>query len=159
MMEGSAWRLPPGFRAGTVGGRRLRHLVPPAGSLGICGAPVAAETPMTSLAESDRVCPHCIDRITGKKAPAPQPLAKKVEPLRSIAAPTTVAIEVPRRIAELLVGVLDPVGTRATPRGEAVRYELSFEHARAVADVLEEVGETRESARIARALSVATSPA
>jgi hypothetical protein len=158
-MEGTpSRRLPPGFRVGTVAARSLRHLVPPDGRFGICGAPVTAETLATSVGDQDRVCERCIERLTGRKPFVPQPSARKPEPPAPpptpdpTPEPRKVAFELPRRIAKLLDGVLDPVGTRPTSRGDtAVRYELPVAEAHVVADVLRDIGERRESARILRA--------
>jgi hypothetical protein len=155
-MEGTpSRRLPPGFRVGTVAARSLRHLVPPEGRFGICGAPVAHETLATDVAEEDRVCERCIDRLTGGKPFVPQPPARKPKPPAPPPPdhtpeppPRKVAFELPRRIAKLLDGVVDPVGPRPTARGAAVRYELPVAEAQVVADVLREIGERRESERI-----------
>jgi hypothetical protein len=153
-MEGfSPFTLPPGFRTGTVATRTMRHLIPPAGRFGICGAPVAADTIATRLAADDRVCPHCIDRVLGTKPPAPQPLPKKVKPPEQPqrAAPKTVTVEVPSRVAAYLEGFLEPVGSRVTPKGRALRYVMPLDQAKTVAEVLDEAGIERESARIIRA--------
>jgi hypothetical protein len=164
-MEGTpSRRLPPGFRVGTVAARSLRHLVPPDGRFGTCGAPVAEETLATEVHDEDRVCGRCVERLTGGKPFVPQPPARKPKPPAPSlpdAPPTPdptpeppprkVAFELPRRIAKLLDGVLDPVGSRPTSRGAAVRYELPIAEAQVVADVLREIGERRESELILRA--------
>ena len=162
-MEGTpSRRLPPGFRVGTVAARSLRHLVPPDGRFGICGAPVTPETLATSVGDQDRVCERCIERLTGGKPFVPQPPARKSEPPASPPPPDPeppprkVVFELPRRIAKLLDGVLDPVGSRPTSRGTAVRYELPVAEAQVVADVLREIGERRESDRILRAAESAS---
>jgi hypothetical protein len=112
------------------------------------------------ITDGDRVCERCMDRLTGRKPFVPQPPARRPKPLvappASTPEPKKVAFEVPRRIAKLLDGVLDPVGARPTSRGEAVRYELPVAEAQVVADVLREIGERRESARILRATETAT---
>jgi hypothetical protein len=161
-MEGfSPFSLPPGFRTGTVAARTIRHLIPPSGRFGICGAPVAPETIAARLAADDRVCPHCIDRVVGKKPPAPQPLPKKLKPVQpSQPAPAkTVTVEVPSRVAAYLQDFLEPIGSRETPKGRALRYVMPVEQAKAVAEVLDEVGVERESARIIRAALLAASSA
>jgi hypothetical protein len=165
-MEGTPSRLPPGFRVGTVAARSLHHLVPPDGRFGVCGAPVTPETLRTSVADEDRVCDRCIDRLMGGKPFVPQPPARKPKPAAPPPAPPPtpdptpeprkVAFELPRRIAKLLDGVLDPVGSRQTSRGAVVSYELLIAEAQVVADVLREIGERRESDRILRATETAT---
>jgi hypothetical protein len=37
----------------------MRHVVPPDGRFGICGAPVAAETIVEHITDDDRVCNGC----------------------------------------------------------------------------------------------------
>lgn len=159
-MEGpSPFTLPLGFSTGTVATRTMRHLVPPGGRFGICGAPVAAESLAPRLAADDRVCPHCIDRVTGIKPPAPQPLPKKAKPAPAPqpAPPKTVTVEVPSRVAAYLQDFLEPVGSRETPKGRALRYVMPVEQAKTVVEVLDEVGIERESARIIRAALLAAS--
>ena len=161
-MEGTAaLQLPPGFRTGTVATRSMRHLIPPDGRFGVCGAPVAAESIAVRLAADDRVCPHCIDRVLGKKPPVPQPLPKKSKPVEppTPAPPPTVTVEVPSRVAAYLNDFLEPVGSRQTPRGRALKYVMAIDQAKAVAEVLDEVGIERESARIIRAALLAATPA
>lgn len=151
--------LPTGYRTGTVPARTMRHLVPPDGRFGICGAPVAAETLANRLSTDDRVCPHCVDRVIGNKPPAPQPQLRKVKPAPTpqLAPPKTVTVEVPSRVAAYLQDFLDPVGSRETPKGRALRYVIPLEQAKAVVEVLDEVGIERESARIIRAALLAAS--
>jgi hypothetical protein len=157
-----------------VAARSLQHLVPPDGRFGICGAPVAEETLRTSVADEDRVCDRCIDRLLGGKPFVPQPAARKPKPPAPPRDPPPtpdptphptpdpapksrmVSFELPRRIAKLLDGVLDPVGSRPTSRGAVVSYELPIAEAQVVADVLREIGERRESERILRAAETAT---
>jgi hypothetical protein len=159
-MEGAAeHHLPPGFRVGTVAARTMRHLVPPEGRFSICGAPVAAETLASRLDVNDRVCPHCIDRILGKKPPVPQPQPKKIKPPEPPQPAPTVTVEVPSRVAAYLKDFLEPVGSRQTPKGRALRYVMAIDQAKAVAEVLDEIGIERESARIIRAAVLAATPA
>jgi hypothetical protein len=156
-MEGTPRTLPEGYRAGTVLGRTMRHLVPPEGRFGVCGAPVAAETLAARLAADDRVCPHCVDRLTGKKKAAPQPLPKKVKPPTPVqpTQPQTVTVEVPSRVAAYLQDFIEPVGSLQTPKGRALRYVMPIDQAKTVAEVLDEAGVERESARIIRAALLA----
>lgn len=159
-MEGfSPIALPPGFRTGSVATRTMRHLVPPDGRFGICGAPVAAKTVSPRLAADDRVCPHCIDRVLGVKPPARQPLPKRVKPSQppEPAPPRTVTVEVPSRVAAYLQDFLEPIGSRTTPKGRALRYVMPLDQAKVVAEVLDEAGIERESARIIRAALLAAS--
>jgi hypothetical protein len=156
-MEGTAApQLPPGFRTGTVASRTIRHLIPPDGRFGICGAPVAAESIAAQLAADDRVCPHCFDRVAGGEPPVPQPLPKKVKPAGP---PPTVTVEVPSRVAAYLQDFLEPVGSRQTSKGRALKYVMQLDQAKTVVEVLDEVGIERESARIIRAALLAAAPA
>jgi hypothetical protein len=160
--------LPDGFRVGTVFEKTLRHVVPPDGRFGICGAPVAPQTIVDHVTEDDRVCTHCIKRLDGRKPFVLQPPSKKPKPSvtasepapspEPIPEPTKVTIELPRRIAVLVDGFFDPVEPLATSRRGPVRYELLVSEAEVLSDVLADMGETREQARIAGALSRVASP-
>ncbi len=167
-------RLPVGFRVGTVFERTLHHLIPPDGRFGICGAPVAPETIVEHVADGERVCQRCIDRLAGRKPfvaqppqrkprpsppPAASPAASAVAPPAATPspAPTRVAIELPRRIAMLVAGFFDHAESPSKSHRGPVRYELLVAEAEVLADVLAEMGETRERARVVQAITDATS--
>ena len=120
--------IPPGFTSATVAGRRLRHLVPPAGRYGVCGAPIASDTLVPALDAVHRVCPHCVDRVEGRKSPVPQRPARAAPPAPAPAvAKPRVTVELSAAAAELLDGTLDAVSRRGDGRGRLVTFVVPLD--------------------------------